>query len=387
LPRGWPGGIAPTDPSPGHIQQYLARAHQAGASDLYINSASVPALMLHGELRPFEGCPALTPEQAAVLVRQTMTREQWDYFDRHGDLCFCYAFAGGRYRASAFRHRSGCGAAFRVIRERIPALDQLGLPAGCARLAQFTEGLVLIAAPAGAGKTTTMMALADTINHARHAHILTIEEPIEYALPPAEARISQREVGSHTASVAAAIQGALREDVDVIVIGELRDELAIAAALAAAEAGHLIFATVQAPDCARAIDRIMECTTDPTQRRNAVADNLRAIIGQQLVRRKDGHGRVAACEMLFNSISVGNIIREGKTHNLVNVMQTGRQQGMIMLDDSLRALVEEGAIGGEEAYARAKNKVPFKQYLPEPPKPAPEAPKPPEPAKPPPARR
>lgn len=390
-PRGWPGGLAPADQSPGHIQQYLLCARQLGASDLHINAGGAPTLFLHGDVRPLEGVPALTAAQAATLVRQVLTHEQWDYLDRVGELCCAYAFAGGgRYRATAFRHRGGCDIACRVIPEQVPPWAQLGLPEGSARLAQYTDGLVLIASPACSGKTTTLMALVDQLAHARHAHIVTLEEPIEYLLQPASSRITQREAGSHVAGYAAALQGLLREDAEVLVIGELRDEEATAVALRLAEAGHLVLATVQALDCARAIDRILECSSHPAHRHNLAADNLRAVFAQQLVRRADGQGRVPACELLINSISVGNIIREGKTQNLVNIMQTGRQQGMIMADDSLKALVDAKLVSGEEAYHHAKNKAVFKQYLPKPqPATAPEPPKDREgePAKPPAARR
>lgn len=365
MPPGWPGGVAPADSSPGHVQQYLMHARQAGASDLYVNSGLVSTIMVQGELRPVAGVPALSSTQVNTLIRQMMTREQWEYFERSGGLTFCYAFdGGGRYRATVFKHRGGCDASFRVIAEQLPPLEQLGLPENCARLAQAQDGLVLIASPAGSGKTTTMLALVDQINRARRLHIVTLEEPVEYLLPSANSRVTQREVGSHAASYEAAFQAALREDADLLVFGELRDDEVVGVALGAAEAGLLVFATVQALDCGRAIDRLLETSTEPWRRRDMVADNLRAVFCQQLIRRAIGQGRTAACEMLVNSVSVANIIRDGKTHNLVNVMQTGRQQGMLMLDDSLRNLLEQKMISVEEAYARSRNRAAFKNLLP-----------------------
>ena len=356
------------------------RARQAGASDLFINSGLVPTVMVDGELHAVEGVPALTSAQAGTMARQIMTREQWEHFERMGGLCFCYAVAGGsRYRATAFKHRGGCDVAMRIIAEQVPPLEQLGLPESSAKLAQFPEGLVLICSPAGSGKTTTMMALLDQINRAQHVHIVTLEEPIEYLLQPVNSRITQREVGSHTASYRAAYQAALREDADVVVFGELRHEDVTRVALQAAAAGQLVFATVQAADCARAVDRILESSTEPQHTRSMVADNLRAVCCQQLVHCTAGQGRAVACELLFNSISVGNIIRDGKTHNLVNVMQTGRQQGMLMMDESLKTLLDQKVISAEEAYARARNKGPFKNLLAKEAKP--EAPKEAEPAK------
>jgi twitching motility protein PilT len=209
-----------------------------------------------------------------------------------------------------------------------------------------------------------MLALVDQINRARRLHIVTLEEPVEYLLPSANSRVTQREVGSHAASYEAAFQAALREDADLLVFGELRDDEVVGVALGAAEAGLLVFATVQALDCGRAIDRLLETSTEPWRRRDMVADNLRAVFCQQLIRRAIGQGRTAACEMLVNSVSVANIIRDGKTHNLVNVMQTGRQQGMLMLDDSLRNLLEQKMISVEEAYARSRNRAAFKNLLP-----------------------
>jgi twitching motility protein PilT len=290
-----------------------------------------------------------------------MTREQWEYFDRTGALCFAYAFeGGGRFRASAFKHRGGCDAALRVIAEQLPPLEQLGLYEGCARLAQLTDGLVLFASPAGSGKTTTMMALVNQINTTRRSHIVTLEDPIEYLLLPLNSRVTQREIGTHAATFETAFQAALREDPDVLVFGELRDEETTGVALQAASAGLLVLATVQALDCSRAIDRLLESSAAPQRRRDLLADNLRAVFGQQLIRRASGQGRAAACEMLVSSVSVGNIIRDGKTHNLVNIMQTGRTQGMLMLDDSLRALLDQKIISAEEAWQRARNKAGLK---------------------------
>jgi len=388
LPEGWPGGLAPADPSPGHVQQYLARAKALGASDLYIAAGAAPTLMLHGELRPIEGLPVLSAAQSGTLIRQTMTPAQWAYLEHTGGLCFAYTYqGGGRYRASAFRHRGGCDATFRIIPEHVPPLEQLGLPEGVNRLTQFTDGMVLLASPAGGGKTTTMMALLSALAQARRAHVVTLEEPLEHLLLSSASQITQREVGSHTESVAAGIHAALRGDAELIAIGELRDNEAIHAALSAAEAGLLVFATVQAPECACAIDRILECPTEPQQRRNMAADNLRAVFSQQLIRRAGGQGRAVACELLLNSISVGNIIREAKTQNLVNVMQTGKQQGMIMFDDTLRTLLEAKAISGEEAYMHARNKGPFKQHAPKPEQAEPDTSQAPEREKAPPGRK
>lgn len=385
-PQGWPGGIAPADAAPGHIQQWLASARAGGASDLFLSAGSSPMMRLHGELKPMGQQPVMSAEQVAGLARQLLTREQWEYLERNGDLSVGYAYAGGgRYRINLANHAAGCEIAAHIVADQLLPLEQLGLPEGVAKLTQFKDGLLIFAGTANSGKTTTMMAAVDLINRTRGGHVLTLEDPIEYVLVSQAAQVTQREIGAHTADYQAALHGALREDPDVIVIGELYDYKTTLAAIAAAEAGHLVLATVQAADCARAIDRLFECPDEPAQLRNMVADNVRAIFSQQMILRADGQGRVAAGELLINSISVANIIREAKTQNLVNVMQTGRSQGMIMMDDSLRTLVEDGVISGEEAHARCKNKAAFKQYLTETEEPAAAPPAAPEPQKAPPA--
>lgn len=380
-PRGWPG-LAPADPSPSHVQQFLLVARQCGASDLYFSVGAPASVRIRGEILPLEGQAPLSAAQSLGFLRQLMTAEQFDYFNRSGDLSLSYSFfGGGRFRVAAIKHRAGCDVAVRVVSDNILTLEQLGFPPSLQRLTQYSDGLVLIAGQAGSGKTATMMALVDALNRSRQAHILTLEDPAEYVLKAQSCQVTQREIGTHTAGFQSAFDAALREDPDILVVGELRDHTATMTALAAAEAGQMVFSTVAAPDCARAIDRIFETPGEPMQVRNMLADNLRSIMAQQLVPRADGQGRVAAYELLINSISVGNIIREAKTQNLINVMQTGRQQGMVMMDDSLKQLVADGHISGEEAFSRAKNKTNFMKYLEEAEtveEPADEAPAPPQ---------
>ena len=362
-PRGWPGQ-APADPSPSHVQQFLLVARQCGASDLFLSVGIAASIRVRGEDVPLGQQSPLTAEQSYMLLRQLMTADQLDYFNRTGDLSFSYAFfGGGRFRIAAMKHRSGCDVAVRVIPEEISTLEQLGFPQQIQKLAQFSDGLVLIAGQAGSGKTATMMSLVDALNRTRPGHILALEDPAEYVLKSQMCQVTQREIGTHSATIHAAFEAALREDPDILLVGELRDHATTMTALAAAEAGQLVYSTVAAPDCARAIDRIFESPDEPMQVRNMLADNLRALLAQQLVPRADGKGRIAACELLINSISVSNIIREAKAQNLINVMQTGKQQGMIMMDDSLKQLVADGVITGEEAFSRAKNKTNFMKYL------------------------
>jgi twitching motility protein PilT len=343
--------------------QMLVRARQAGASDLYFCSGRPASMRICGKLQSLDST-SLQPAQVESLVQQLLTPEQWKQFVANGDLEAACSFEGKRYRASLFRHRNGCDAAFRVIPERIQTFKELGLPETCERLAQFPSGLVLVAGGRGSGKTATMMALVDIVNQARQGSIITLESPIEHVLPPRNCLITQREVGSHTRDFSAAFHSALSEDPDIIVIGELSSPEITEVALSAAECGHLVFSTIQAPDCARAIDRMSETHGDSARIRNLAADNLCGILAQQLVVRKDGQARSVVCELLINSISVGNIIREAKTQSLVNVMQMGRQQGMIMMDDSIKALLDAEVISGEQAWRYAKNKSLFKEHAP-----------------------
>jgi twitching motility protein PilT len=293
-----------------------------------------------------------------------LTREQWEYVEHRGELSAGYAFAGrGRHRIAVSKQINGYEITVRLIADAIPPLEQLGLADGINRLTQFREGLVVFAGAGNSGKTTTMFAMAEAISQKRGGHIITFEDPIEYEIKSGSSQVSQREIGLHTLDYDTALNSALREDPDIVVLGEFAGHKTVLCALALAEAGHLVLASVQATDCARAIDRLLDCPSEPQQLRNMLADSVRAIFAQQLIPRADGQGRVAACEMLINSVSVANIIREAKTQSLVNVMQSGKSQGMVMMDESLRALVEDGVISGEEAYARCKNKPGFKQYL------------------------
>ncbi|HYG74576.1 MAG TPA: ATPase, T2SS/T4P/T4SS family [Planctomycetota bacterium] len=378
-PHGWPGGAAPADSTSGHVQQWLASARQSGASDVYLCAGCAPLLRIHGELHPFGETPAMSAEQVSSMAQQLLTCEQFDFFQRHGSLRTAYAFAGGgRFRVALSRHNAGIDIAIRIVPEQILSAEQLGLPEGFSRLAQFQEGLILFAGVTNSGKTMSMLALLEMLNRTRNIHITTLEDPVEFVLTPAMAEISQRELGVHTGDDDVAVAHTLQCDSDVLMIGELHDYRMVQGALAAAETGQLVMATLPAADCAHAIDRLLDCPGEPLQLRNRIADSLRAIFSQQLAARADGQGRAAVCELLLNSISVANIIREAKTQNLVNVMQTGRQQGLIMMDDSLRALADAGVVSGEEAYARCKNKALFKKYI-EPQEELEEIAKPPEP--------
>ena len=370
IPAGWPGGMAPEDPTPGGIQDWLKRARTAKASDIHFNVGRPPIVRIHGDLQPLDpALPPVTPEDTQRLIRQTLTPAQWEYFDRGWDLDMCYAFpGGGRYRANIIRERNGDGLVARLIGERTFALTELGMPQQAQRLTEFAQGLVLVTGPSGHGKTTTMMALVDLVNLNRPDHIITVEEPIEYMIESKKCHVSQREVGPHTLSFANALKAALRENPDIIVIGELRDYETTSMAINAAETGHLVFASLPTQDAAKTIDKVLDYfpPEEQSQIRLMVSESLRGIISQQLIKKKDGSGRVAAVELLFNSVAVANIIREANTAGLVNAMQLGKNAGMVLMDDSLLILAEKGVIDGAEAWLRSSNKVKFKQWEPKP---------------------
>lgn len=365
-PLGWPGGMAPADPTPGGIQEWLKRARAVLASDIHFNVGRPPMVRIHGDLQPLDpALPLVKAEDTQRLIRQTLTPAQWAFFERGWDLDMCYAFpGGGRYRANIIRERNGDGLVARLIGDRTFSLTELGMPQQAQRLTEFAQGLVLVTGPSGHGKTTTMMALVDLVNLNRPDHIITVEEPIEYMIESKKCHVSQREVGPHTLSFASALKAALRENPDIIVIGELRDYETTSMAINAAETGHLVFASLPTQDAAKTIDKVLDYfpPEEQTQIRLMVSESLRGIISQQLMKKKDGTGRVAAVELLFNSVAVANIIREANTAGLVNAMQLGKNAGMVLMDDSLFALAEKGVIDGTEAWQRSSNKVKFKQW-------------------------
>ncbi|MGD0089483.1 MAG: PilT/PilU family type 4a pilus ATPase [Planctomycetota bacterium] len=367
-PEGWPQGVAPVDARPGNFQDYLRQAEARNASDLHLNPTMPPMCRVHGSLVPLkDGHPPFTAADTERIVQAALTPAQWACFERTGDLDLCYSYpGGGRYRTNVFRERNGLGIKTRLIRAAIPKIEELGLPPHCKRLTEYAQGLVLITGPTGHGKTTTMMALVDMVNQARPDHIITVEDPIEYVLTGAQCQVSQRAIGAHTASFATALKAALRENPDIIVVGDLRDYEATSMAISAAETGHLVFASLPTQDAARTIDKVLDYfpPDEQTQIRLMVSESLRGILSQQLVPRKDGQGRVAAVELLFNSVAVANIIRDANTAGLTNAMQLGKNLGMVLMDESLKALVDQGAIAGEEAWARATNKALFAPYAP-----------------------
>jgi twitching motility protein PilT len=281
------------------------------------------------------------------------------------DTC-CQVAGLGRYRSCFARQSRGWDGSFRIVDQQVPSFSDLKLPANLQQLTEYNQGLVLIAGPSGCGKTTTMAAMIELINQNRDDHIITMEDPIEYVFQPQKSHISQRQVGAHTSSFSAALRAALREDPDVIMIGELRDRETATLAISAAETGHLVFASLHTTGAAQTVSRILDFfpADQQGQIRSMISESIRGIICQRLIPRLDGNGRALALEVLFNNVAIGNLIREDRMFQLPTMMQINRNKGMCQLEDSLQLLVDEGVISGEEAWFESANKTPFKQFAP-----------------------
>ena len=344
---------------PKHVDEYLNLGKSAGASDVHLSVSSPPTCRRYGQLLPlWQDAPLLKPEDTEALVAGFLDEQQSEQLNKRGYVDFAYSNAMGRYRTSVVRQRLGIDLAFRIINSEILTLDQLGMPPQLKLLTQYQNGLVLVTGPIGSGKTTTLAALVQEINLHRNDHIITLEEPIEYLIPSAGCQVTQREVHTHTKSFAAALRGALREDPDVIMVGEMRDLETIQLAISASETGHLVLGTLHTSNSSRTLDRLLD-VFPPDQRdqiRVMVSESLRGIISQQLIPRADGNGRAVAMEILMNSPAVANVIRESKTFMLPGIIQTGKKAGMVLMDDSVAELYRQGIITPQEAVYRAENK-------------------------------
>ena len=336
---------------PGTTLEKLLRQTQAiGASDLHVHSGARIKIRLHGRLLDTSG--VLDASLAEQLILSLLTEEQRDQLEEYLQPDFSYSIPGiGRFRANVYRQQRGLDAVFRAIPPQPPSLADLGLPETLSDLISFHQGIVLLTGPAGCGKSSTMAALVRLINEQRPDHIITVEDPIEYVHSSLRCVVNQREVGPHTESFARALRAALREDPDIIAIGELRDLETISLALTAAETGHLVLGTLHTSNAIRTVNRVLGVfpPDQQAQIRMMFSESLRAIVSQRLLPQANGQGRVAAIEVLMNTKAVSNLIREQKTFQLHSIMQTGSQYGMCLLDHSLAALVKEGRITKETA--------------------------------------
>ncbi len=337
------------------IDRILEYAVSQRASDIHIMTGERVLLRRDGQLT-FAGDAPLEHGQIERLVTEVLDPRLRELLDREGQTDFSWTIAGrARFRGNAYRHQHGYGLVLRAIALEIPTLGSLGLPNTLAKVTNHNQGLVLLTGPAGCGKSSTLAALVRLINEERQDHIVTVEDPIEYLHTPLRCVVNQRQVGRDTRSFASALKAALREDPDVIAIGELRDLETISLALTAAETGHLVLATLHTGSSIRTVDRIVGSypSNQQAQIRTMLSESLRAVISQRLVRRADGQGRVPALEILLGTRPVANLIRESKTFQLRSVLQTGAAQGMCLLDTSLAHLVRDGVVTREEALLHA----------------------------------
>ena len=329
------------------------------ASDLHLTAGAHPTVRVRGRLVALEDYPVLTPMQTREIVYSILTNDQRQRLETDWQIDFAYQIPRrARFRVNAYFQRSAIGAAFRLIPEEIVSIDALGLPAVAHELTRKPRGLVLVTGPTGSGKSTSLAAMIDEINETREEHILTIEDPIEFLHSHKRCLVNQRELGSDATSFAAALKAALRQDPDVILVGEMRDLETIGTALTAAETGHLVFATLHTQDAPQTIDRVIDVFPPHQQGqvRVQLSVALQGIMTQQLLPTSDGSGRVVACEVLVPNPAVRNLIREGKTHQIASVMQTSAAQGMQTMDAALAALVRSGQIA--QALAESRSSTP-----------------------------
>jgi twitching motility protein PilT len=349
------------------IIELLRLGYDAGASDVHIGVGASALMRRHGTLQPlYHNGVVLTAAHTEALVRTFLNPMQIEVLEENKGLDFSYDVPNlCRFRANVVRQRKGYDAVFRIINTSVRTMDQLGLPDQLKVLTQYHNGLVLLTGAVGCGKSTTLAAMVQEINVHRSDHIITLEDPIEYVFVPEGCQITQREVHAHTESFSAALRASLREDPDVIVVGEMRDLETISLAITASETGHLVIGTLHTSNAARTLDRVLDAfpVEQQGQIRTMVSESLRGIVSQQLVPRADGAGRVIALEIMVNTPAVANLIRESKTFMLPGIIQTGKKLGMKLMDDSLLELMEAGAISPHEAYDRAEQKKIFELYL------------------------
>ncbi len=350
-----------------HVDQYLQIGREYGCSDIHLATAFPPAWRRFGKLLPiWDDHRPLTPEETERLARSFLTDKEWSRLQEKGDIDFAYSSASGRSRASVVKQRLGYDMVFRIINTQVRSLEEIGLPIDhLIPLTRYQNGIVLVTGSVGSGKSTTLAALIDFINRDREDHILTLEDPIEYVFESKGCHVNQREVHTHTESFSKALRGALREDPDVIMVGEMRDLETIQLALTAAETGHLVLGTLHTGNAPRTLDRVLDVfpIDQRDQIRIMLSESLRGIISQQLVPNANGDGRVLALELLVNTPAVANCIREGKTYMLPGIMQTGKNVGMITMDESLRNLYVKGIITPEECLFRANDKGQMRQFF------------------------
>jgi len=347
------------------IDTLFKMMQQQGASDLHISTGAPPILRLHGEMVRIKS-PDLTHEQARALMFEILDEEQIRKFEETRDLDFAYAIPGvARFRGNILDTHRGIAGVFRLIPSEILTAEQLSLPEGVLKMTRFNKGLVLVTGPTGSGKSTTLAAMIDLINRTRKEHILTLEDPLEFVHENKLSLLNQRQIGTHSESFASALKAALREDPDIILVGEMRDLETIQLAMSAAETGHLVFGTLHTNSAPKTVDRIIDVFPKDAQEqvRAMLSESLKGVVCQQLLRTADGKGRVAAFEIMLGNAAVGNLIREGKTFQLPSIIQTAKGEGMQLMDAHLMELLNAQKITAEEAHRCAVDKRIFEAKL------------------------
>ena len=347
VPPQMPPAQAPPPEQQLDLHRVLQTLVEVGGSDLHISSGAPPQVRLRGDLRPVAGFEPLEQGTVQRALYAILTQKQRDSFEQDLELDFSYALTGlARFRVNFYRQRGSLGAVFRVIPYEIRSLEELQIPVAVSSFASMARGLVLVTGPTGSGKSTTLAALIDLVNRTRANHIVTVEDPIEFLHTNKACLINQREIGTDTTSFSTALKHVLRQDPDVILVGEMRDLETISVALTAAETGHLVFATLHTQDAAQTIDRVIDVFPPHQQQqvRVQLAGALQGVVCQTLCKTADGRGRAVAVEIMFATSAIRNLIREGKTHQIYSSMQAGAQHGMQTMDQHLAQLVRERRI-------------------------------------------
>jgi twitching motility protein PilT len=351
------------------IDSYFKFMMEQKASDLHLSTGNQPMLRIHGDLVRIDA-PLLDNDDLKALVYEIAPEMKIKHFEETGDVDFGYEFPGtARFRANFLNQKNGIAAVFRLIPSKVLTMDDLNLPPVLKKFAMLKKGMVLVTGPTGSGKSTTLAAMVDYANLHRKDHIITVEDPIEFVHRSQQSLVNQREVGIHTKSFASALRGALREDPDLVLVGEMRDLETIELALTAAATGHLVFGTLHTSNAAKTIDRIIDVfpTNQQNQIRAGLSESLKGVVAQNLFKRIDQPGRCAALEILVCDSPIANLVREGKTHQISGMMQVGKRKGNQPLDDAIMELLRAARISPEEAYEKAIDKKKFRMMLKNPP--------------------
>jgi twitching motility protein PilT len=347
------------------IDAFLKLGTQQGCSDVHLAVGVPPMLRMHGDLLPIKFRDVREAELEGYIA-EILTRSQNEHFAKGNDLDFSYVSAeGGRFRVNVYRKETGIGATFRAIPSAVPTLEKLALPPVVTKLCDFHQGMVLVTGSTGTGKSTTLAAMIDHLNSTRRLNIISLEDPIEFVHPSKQSQVIQRELGTHIPSFAEGVRAAMREDPDVILVGELRDAETISMAMTAAETGHLVLGTLHTTGAVKTIDRVIDAlpVEEREQTKSFLAGNLLAVVTQVLVKTADGHGRKAICEILMMTKAIAKLIQTDQTHQIPSQLQTGRDLGMQLLDQALLGAINARSIDPDDAYAYATDKRPFQKFV------------------------